>query len=135
MAAYGYTLIVVLFGSLLVHVAIGGARARVARWIFSRGFMTQCGKYSYALYMVHVPIASLLYPLVMRHLDRFKPIIGYEGLFIIFFAVAFAVSWGVAVASWYLFERHVLALKRHFSYVGEARAPEASRSGPGTPQR
>jgi len=126
MATYGYTLIVVLFGALLILV-VQGRRSLLTR-MFSKGFMTRCGKYSYALYMVHVPVASLLHPLVMRALDRFKPLIGYDGAFLIFVLLSFALSWALAVLSWHLLEKRVLALKRYFTYADEPRSVAADRS-------
>ena len=126
MATYGYTLIVVLFGVLLIQVVLG--RSSLLTSILSNGFMTRCGKYSYALYMFHVPVASLLYPLVMRALDRFKPMIGYEAIFLVFFFLSFALSWGIAVSSWYLFEKRILALKRYFTYANEPRPAAVDHS-------
>lgn len=127
MATYGYTLIVALFGALLVLVVQG--RSSLLASVFSNGFMTRCGKYSYALYMVHVPVASLLYPLVMRALDRFKPTIGYEGAFLVFAVLSFVMSWALAISSWYLLEKRILALKRYFTYADETRSGAADRSG------
>ena len=87
--------------------------------ILSNGFMTRCGKYSYALYMVHVPVASFLYPRIAGGLAGAMPIIGYEGVFLVSAAASFALSWALAVSSWYLFEKRILALKRFFTYSGE----------------
>jgi peptidoglycan/LPS O-acetylase OafA/YrhL len=115
MATYGYTLIVILFGSMLVFAMRGERSGGLSRVLSSR-FMTLCGRYSYALYMVHVPVAGLLLPLTFRALEKFRPVIGYEGTFLTFAVASFVVSWSLAVASWYLFEKHVLALKRYFTY-------------------
>ena len=124
MATYGYTLIAVLFGALLVTVLRTDSKASFSRVLFSNRFMTRCGKYSYALYMVHVPVASLLHPLVMGASDKFKPLVGYEMTYVLFIAASFLVSWGLAVASWNLFEKPILSLKRHFSY-----SPEGPKAG------
>ena len=85
--------------------------------------MTRCGNYSYALYMVHVPVASLVFPLVLRLLDKPRAVVGYDAVFLFTAIVAFAVSWGIAAASWHLFEKRVLALKRHFTYAEEDAPP------------
>src|SRR6185369_10925962 len=67
MATYGYTGIAILCGSLLVAVMHARARPRaLLNRVFSNGFLRRCGKYSYALYMVHVPVTSMSYPLVAR---------------------------------------------------------------------
>ena len=119
MATYGYTLIAVLFGAFLVRVLGGRREASMRQRILSNGFMTRCGKYSYALYMVHVPVASFLYPRIAGGLAGAMPIIGYEGVFLVSAAASFALSWALAVSSWYLFEKRILALKRFFTYSGE----------------
>jgi len=115
MATFGYTVIVIIFGALLVYLLSGGAAFRADR-LFSSKFMTQCGKYSYALYMVHVPVASLLFPLLLRSLARVRPVVGYELVYLICVAVSFAVSWALAFASWHLLEKRILSLKRYFTY-------------------
>jgi peptidoglycan/LPS O-acetylase OafA/YrhL len=115
MATYGYTCIAVLSGALLILVLRSDTSSWLSR-LFTNRFMAACGKFSYALYLVHVPVAGLLFPLVMRALKRFEPTLGYNGMFIVFMATAFALSWGLSVASWHLFEKRILALKRYFDY-------------------
>ncbi|WP_280153977.1 acyltransferase [Piscinibacter sp. XHJ-5] len=123
MATYGYTCIAILSGALLVQVLRSERSSWLSR-LFTNRFMASCGKYSYALYLVHVPVAGLLFPLSMRALKRFEPTLGYNGMFIVFLMTAFALSWGLSVASWYLFEKRILALKRYFDYD----RPEANAS-------
>jgi len=115
MAVYGYTPIALMFGALLVLV-LGGRGPLKTDWLLRTAFMRLCGKYSYALYMVHVPIAGLVFPLVTRSLKPLEPLIGYDLVILLGAVVAFAVSWMAALASWHLFEKHILALKRHFTY-------------------
>lgn len=121
MATYGYTFIVILFGALLLRVVWSDRGSSLNRF-FSSGVMTQFGKYSYALYMVHVPVASLMFPLTYRALARFDSFIGYEGVYLVFVAASFCISWGLSVASWHVFEKRILALKRHFSYSEDVSA-------------
>lgn len=116
MATFGYTFAAILFGALLLWVLNGKRTFGVARF-FSTAFMCQAGRYSYALYMLHVPVASVLFPLMARQLEHYKSIIGYDGVFIACGVGSFAISWLLAVASWHLFEKHVLALKRYFNYA------------------
>ena len=115
MATYGYTFVAILGGALLLYVVRGGQAFGVAR-LFSSRFMAQCGKYSYALYLVHVPVASLLFPVVFKLLGGWQPVVGYNGVFLAFALLSFAASWAVSVASWHLFEKRILAYKRYFSY-------------------
>ena len=78
--------------------------------------MTQCGKYSYALYMVHVPVASLLFPIAMRALGSLREHVGYEPVYLLAALICFAASWVLALASWFVVEKPILSLKRYFSY-------------------
>ena len=122
MATYGYTFAAILSGALLVWTLLGKNTFGLG-WFLRTGFMRQCGKYSYALYMVHVPVASLLFPLTSRILDRFANEISQNSVFLVGGAASFAVSWMLAVASWHLFEKHALGLKRYFSYAPSGGTP------------
>lgn len=122
MATYGYTFAAILSGALLVWV-LHGKNTVGFGWFLRTGFMRQCGKYSYALYMVHVPVASLLIPLTSRILDRFDYGIGQDSALFVGGAASFAVSWILAIASWHLFEKHALALKGFFSYAPSGGTP------------
>jgi peptidoglycan/LPS O-acetylase OafA/YrhL len=89
------------------------------------------GKYSYAMYLLHIPLR-----------DELRDIVGGKVLPQIFgsqipvqvalLAVGIVVPYFVAVASWHLFEKHFLALKRYFEYrpavTAEAPAPVAHES-------
>jgi peptidoglycan/LPS O-acetylase OafA/YrhL len=132
MAAYGYTLVALLFGALLVWAARNEANNGFNRLLTTR-FMSLCGKYSYALYLVHVPVASLLFPIVRRMLRNQQGVIGYDGTFAVGAIVAFAVSWALAAASWLLIEKRFLDLKRYFApstQSGPADVPIAAASAP-----
>lgn len=112
MATFGYTSIVLVFGALMVYALERNARDPLNR-VLATGFMTQTGKYSYALYVVHVPIAGVMTSLVARLIGSR---LGTWPSFVIFVAAAFGASWLTAVLSWHLFEKRVLALKRYFAY-------------------
>ena len=124
MASYGYTAIAVMFGALMVYALSDGATVGLNRLLSSR-FMTQAGKYSYALYMVHVPVAGAVAALMTRSVG--SRLGGAPG-FLLFAAVAFGVSWLAAFLSWILFEKRLLALKRYFAYGSNATAPAAESS-------
>lgn len=121
-ATYGYTLLAMFFGAVLFQVMHEKRAVALSRCLRSQ-FMRQCGKYSYALYMVHVPVASLLYPAIFQALDKYGLNVNYEIGFLMFAFAAFAVSWLLSVASWHLFEKHILSLKRYFIYSPRAEAP------------
>jgi peptidoglycan/LPS O-acetylase OafA/YrhL len=116
MAACGYTFVAILSGALLVRTMQAEPSSLLSR-VFSSRPMAQCGKYSYALYLVHVPVAGLLFPLTFRVLDRIPGLSSYELKFLVFVAIAFVVSYGLSVLSWYAFEGPIMKLKKHFAYA------------------
>jgi peptidoglycan/LPS O-acetylase OafA/YrhL len=130
MATFGYSFAALAFGALLVWVLMG-RRTFGATAFFASPFMRLAGKYSYALYLIHVPVAGIVFPAVRQVLSPWNGVLGYDGIFMAAFAVAFVVSWGVAILSWHLLEKRILALKRFFNYESAAQpaeAPAAARS-------
>lgn len=125
MATLGYTLAAILFGALLVWIISGKNTFGVDR-IFVTRFMRQCGKLSYALYLVHVPVAGVVFPLCRRTLEQIEPLVGYDGVYLLCMVLSFAVSWIAAELSWRLFENPILSLKRYFSYGTQAGGLEAT---------
>jgi len=111
MARFGYSLLVAGFGALLVWVLASSAGSIGGR-IFANPFMVATGRYSYALYLIHVPVVSTVFRLFR---EPHSPL-AYEAQFLLFGALAFALSWGSAFASWHVLEKHILALKKYFSY-------------------
>lgn len=115
MAKFGYSALAVLFASVLWVVMGSRADGALSRVLQSR-FMVSAGKYSYALYLMHVPIASVVFPQVIDRLSVRFPTIEYELAFCMAFAAAFCISWLAAWASWHVLERRILSLKRYFEY-------------------
>jgi peptidoglycan/LPS O-acetylase OafA/YrhL len=113
MATYGYTLAAIVFGCMLLRVFRSNATGFTGL-AFRNRFMVATGKYSYALYLAHVPIAHAIYALVVR--DSVIARFGYGMTYLLFFAIALAVSWFAAWLSWHVFEKHVLRLKQYFAY-------------------
>ena len=115
----GLTFLATLFASVLAIAVASPPQAAVAQ-VFSLRFLRSLGRYSYAMYIFHVPIIVWLYPLVSvisvptlagSHLPRQ----------LVFLAVTGSVSLLAAMVSWYLYESHFLKLKTLFSYQGDAR--------------
>jgi peptidoglycan/LPS O-acetylase OafA/YrhL len=84
------------------------------------------GKYSYGLYVFH----PMLVPVVREWVSP-TAMAGRIGAFpalLVHIAACFAVSIGVALLSWHLYEKHFLKLKRFFEYRGHS--PTATTSAP-----
>jgi peptidoglycan/LPS O-acetylase OafA/YrhL len=125
----GYTLYAAAFGLLIVGsisaLRPGGGSARLP--LVAKAFRTRAmrtlGKYSYALYVFHHPINVVAERVVPtpRLADRLGSLLLAT---IVHGASVFAVSLAVAMASWYLFERHFLRLKRFVPLAEKNAGPE-----------
>jgi len=108
----GFSLLCVVYGALLVSVLTAPAGAWRAR-AFEAPWLRRLGKYSYGVYLLHLIAA---YALV-----QFLPPGRYPQHFLIvqllFWALAFAGSYGLARLSWAVLEEPMLRLKRYFPYV------------------
>jgi peptidoglycan/LPS O-acetylase OafA/YrhL len=97
MQLYGYTVIAVGFALILVG-ALDGSRMLASKPL------RRVGMYSYGMYVFHVPL----------HLWVGLPIIGEDPslpLALLYVVVMMLVTFGVAAASYHLFERRFLLLK------------------------
>ena len=111
----GYTSLAFVFGAFLLagYAAQAGTRLHAALSLRPLRFL---GKYSYALYLVHWPAASLL----ARRTDFFEfvPLVADSGLLreATFIAAAGTLSIAIAWLSWQLWESQFLKLKARFPY-------------------
>jgi peptidoglycan/LPS O-acetylase OafA/YrhL len=95
--AIGYTSVAILFGYLILWAAEGGAGLRA---VLRFGALRSIGKYSYAMYLFHVPIVAMLG--------------GVHGMTA--FATTVAISYAAGAISWRMFESRCLQLKSRFEY-------------------
>lgn len=118
--SYGFSLLAVSSSSLLLLVLAAGARNPLV-WLLSLRPLTFLAKYSYGIYVLHLPIFPLIavcsqpkrFPPVLRALAERNPVITFA-----------VVSWGLSIAmaycSYHLFEKRFLRL------AGRRRAPVAA---------
>ena len=106
----GFTALALTFGPLVLWAYLfRGSRNWYDRLLSLRP-LTNAGKYSYGLYVYHLPVIF-----IAKMLFDKKPWFGHDilpGLLFCFCAVAVAIC--VAVASYELFEKRFLRLKRYF---------------------
>jgi len=115
MQQYGYSLIAVAAGAMLVSAVSRPADSWWPR-LLSGGWLRAFGKYSYALYLIHIP--------VMRAVGTYTFYPGeYETLGIprwitqvLFYGAATAPAFALAWLSWRFFEAPILRLKARFPY-------------------
>jgi peptidoglycan/LPS O-acetylase OafA/YrhL len=111
MLTIGFSLLCVVFGALLVSVVTAPAGSWRRR-AFSLGWLRALGKHSYALYLLHLFVGTLV-------LSFFAPV-SHPGWFPIavpfYWLLAIGASYAVARASWFAIEGPMLSLKRYFPY-------------------
>ncbi|HET9930615.1 MAG TPA: acyltransferase [Polyangiaceae bacterium] len=107
----GYTVLALAFTVLVGAAALGEIEKRgFAVRFFSLPPLRTLGKYSYAAYIFHVAIHHTLVKYWVR-IEREPTLLGALG----YAAVGIVLSLLAAFASYQLFERHFLALKRRFA--------------------
>jgi len=114
----GFSSLCIGFGALLTRVVLAAPDARLSRVLSSRALVT-LGTYSYAMYLVHVPMLRVVSKLAAPPQwpgSQQWPLLWVLG----YTTVLGLLTLGVAMVSWHLVEKRFLALKRHFPYARSA---------------
>jgi len=110
----GYSLLALTSAGMLVAAVAQPATAAWPR-VLSVGWLRAFGKYSYCLYLIHLPVMRVVRTFVLRPDDfaAFGPVWAGQLVFYVAAALpAFAVAW----LSWRVFEAPILKLKARFPY-------------------
>ncbi len=112
MQTAGYTCFALLYGALIFS-AVANTRSIVSTQL-RRPVLRTFGKYSYAMYMFHMPLAIAL--------ERIAGKVGAQmsepekvGLWMVVMVVGVSLSFLVSLLSWHLIERHFLKFKSRFA--------------------
>ena len=113
MQTVGYSCLAIMFGSILVVALTAPPHSRIRR-ILHHPLLGRIGVYSYALYLVHLPLRAV----VRDHLfgpGEFPVLWGSQlpGQ-LMFYVVGSAPAFLLAWVSWHWYERRFLALKKYF---------------------
>jgi peptidoglycan/LPS O-acetylase OafA/YrhL len=110
----GYTVLALGFGSLLV-IILTSSHTHIINRLLNKGPLIALGKYSYALYLFHLPIRAVIRDKVYGP-EQFLTIMGSSlpGQ-LIFYVMATFAAFVAAWISWHLFENRFLNLKRYFA--------------------
>ena len=106
-----------LFFASMLGKAVGAPTGQLSNRVLTSRVLVAFGKYSYALYLLHILVRDILQPQIMANRGGFPVIAGSQipaQLAVVAFGIG--VSYAVAFASWHLFEKRILALKRFFPY-------------------
>lgn len=110
----GYSVRVVFF-SALVLLAVEARPSGRMRRVTEAGWLKTLGRYSYALYLFHSPIQSAFRDTALG-VASLGTRTGSEFLGqLLFYPLATAAAVPFAMASWFMFERPILSLKRYFT--------------------
>lgn len=110
---FAYPGIALVFAALVAHIVTSPPTAPVPK-LFTNRTLRTLGKYSYGLYLIHVPIRNIARLLIERR-GGLPSLWGSEiPAQVLVTVVGIAVSFVLAYASWHLFEKQVLKLKSRF---------------------
>ena len=119
----GLSSFAILFGGMLLMV-ISAAPGGAIHALFSQRPLRALGRYSYALYLIHLHVAVVL----LHRLDIVGDMPAVVGStipgIVAFFAVASVISLSLAWVSWHLWEKQFLKMKERFPYVRRGAAVE-----------
>jgi peptidoglycan/LPS O-acetylase OafA/YrhL len=108
----GFSLLALGFSSLILHVAAGDGEATLFQRLLRHRTLTDFGKYSYGIYVYHVPILGACEFMIYK--SFLKAFVNDFWFGALYFVLLFSVSFLVAKISYLYFERYFLTLKRHF---------------------
>ena len=122
MQQYGYSLIAITAGAMLVSAITRPADSLWPRML-SAGWLRAFGKYSYGLYLIHLPVMRSVREYVFNPDEYAAFGIGPWIAQLVFYGAAAAPAFALAWLSWRFFESPILRLKARFPYDG-ASAPQ-----------
>ena len=126
MQTVGYTALALGYAGLVALAAGGPADSWLVR-VLSLSALRVLGRYSYALYLFHVPVRRFIrdeyFPVASFPTWLGSPLPGQ----LLFYVVATAPALALAWASWHLYERQWLKLTRYFPYGRTSAEPTAVR--------
>jgi peptidoglycan/LPS O-acetylase OafA/YrhL len=112
----GYSLLALTGGGLIV-AAVTGAPGSLWPRLLSAGWLRAFGKYSYCIYLIHLPVSRVVRAFVIDA-DHFPQVMGaLWPAQLMFYLLASAPTFALAWLSWRLFEAPILRLKSRFPYT------------------
>lgn len=115
----GYTAFAMLYASLVFQAAASSGGPGRFAGLLRTAFLRTLGKYSYAIYLFHVPV----YHVVRHALERLSNYLhsSYNAVFALACVITCSlISYGLARVSWRVLEQPFLRLKDRFPYCLES---------------
>jgi len=124
---FGFTLLAVGFSTLVLYAAATDGEATLFQGTLRNGVLTDFGKYSYGIYVYHVPMLGLCDFLVYGLLPH--ALVVNFWFSVRYVAFLFVTSFFIAKVSYECFERRFLDLKRYFEPSTSVTSPVAEGVG------
>jgi peptidoglycan/LPS O-acetylase OafA/YrhL len=106
---WSYTLIP-LFSVSLIAILVTFPEKTLIRKLFRNNVLTFFGKYSYSMYLLHMPVALLLLdPLYNTGFRGWK-------MYAFYIVLTYVITALGSLLTWNLLEKHMLNLKKYFEY-------------------
>ena len=107
LAVWGFSLLAYSAGALIV-LATTLPETAILRRIFRNRIMTFFGRYSYSMYLIHLPLISILLELMWKT--------GRQNftMWLAYVVISFAGTILFSLLTWNLIEKHMLNLKQYF---------------------
>lgn len=93
-------------------IAISSRTTSLTSRLLRFPILQSLGKYSYAMYVFQSPLVPLVAPII--GVAALGPVVGETAASLIYVPVMCVLSFGAALISWNLLERHMLKLKKYF---------------------
>jgi peptidoglycan/LPS O-acetylase OafA/YrhL len=121
-----YSLLGIFFAGCMV-MAMRAYEESFAHRFLSSPFLRFFGKYSYGLYVCHLPLI-IIGAKIGLHSDKLAAVFGNKFLAILAVnGIGFLIAIAIALASWNLFEKHWLKLK-NLPFLQPASSPASERA-------
>jgi peptidoglycan/LPS O-acetylase OafA/YrhL len=111
MSTVGATSLDLIFVSAIAYGAVNSGSASIGCHLLRNRIFTQCGKYSYAMYIFQTPIRYVLLIVPIRH--RLETLGGSLSS-VVSILIGIVLSYGLARVSWKVIEQPFLRLKDRF---------------------
>jgi peptidoglycan/LPS O-acetylase OafA/YrhL len=119
MLTVGYTGIATASAYLIFHAVTNTGSSGYVCGLLRNRLLRRLGKYSYGMYVLHLPIVRSLSRArasVLSHLGYHPGTMAYGGITWFTIVLGCFASYGAALLSWHLIEKHFLRLKGKFGY-------------------
>jgi len=114
MATFGYTSFALIFVSLVLYADVYSGSPSWLAEALRKPWLRSFGKYSYAIYVFHLPI-FLVYGMAVPRALIALPEQWRFSVWLLSLAIGFGLTYATAVISWHLVEKRFLRLKRRFA--------------------